>query len=131
MKRRFKITIEGESYEVEVEEITEAKPKAPTSTVKTPSVTPDAPPPADPSVTKPPPPKVAGEEVITSPMPGTVISIKVNVGDQVKVGDVLLILESMKIQNEIPAPREGRIKDIHVSEGQYVRRREPLIAIEG
>lgn len=131
MKRKFKITIEGESYEVEVEEIEEVKPKAPTSTAKAPPVTPEAPPaPKTPPapITKPPVPKVA-EEVVTSPMPGTVISIKVKVGDLVKAGDVLLILESMKIQNEIPAPREGRITEIHVSEGKYVRRREPLIAI--
>ncbi|MQY55312.1 MAG: biotin/lipoyl-binding protein [Dehalococcoidia bacterium] len=64
-------------------------------------------------------------------MPGTVIAIKVEVGELVKVGDVLIILESMKIQNEIPAPRDGRIKEIYVAEGKYVRRREPLIAIEG
>jgi biotin carboxyl carrier protein len=131
MKRKFKITLEGECYEVEVEEIKEAKPKAPASSVKTPSVTPEAPPPVTPPVAKPPPPKVAPEEVVISPMPGTVMSIKVKLGDPVNVGDVLLILESMKIQNEIPAPRDGRIKEICVTEGKYVRRREPLVAIEG
>ena len=64
-------------------------------------------------------------------MPGTVISIEVEIGALVKAGDVLLILESMKIQNEIRAPRDGRIKEIYVAEGKYVRRRESLIAIEG
>jgi pyruvate carboxylase subunit B len=75
--------------------------------------------------------KIAAEGVVTAPMPGTVISIKVKVGDLVKAGDALLILESMKIQNEIPASRDGKIKEIHVSEGKSVKRMEPLITIEG
>ncbi|TET39896.1 MAG: biotin/lipoyl-binding protein [Dehalococcoidia bacterium] len=133
MKRKFRITIEGESYEVEVEEIEEAKARAPAPVAKTPLATPEAPlasPKTSPTPATKSPVRVA-EEVVTSPMPGTVISIKVKVGDLVKAGDVLLLLESMKIQNEIPAPREGKIKEIFVSEGQYVRRREPLVAIEG
>lgn len=135
MKRKFRITIEGESYEVEVEEIAEARPGASVSPTKVSPVTPDAAPApakvAPAPVAKPPPPKVAGEEVVTAPMPGTIISIKVKGGDVVKAGDVLLMLESMKIQNEIRAPREGKIKEVFISEGKYVRRREPLIAIEG
>jgi len=112
------------------EEIVAAEPEAPVVPAETPSVTPEAPPVTMPAATKP-VPRIAGEGVITSPMPGTVIAIKVEVGELVKVGDVLIILESMKIQNEIPAPRDGRIKEIYVAEGKYVRRREPLIAIEG
>lgn|GEM_PF-1569057 len=112
------------------EEIVAAEPEAPVVPAETPSVTPEAPPVTMPAATKP-VPRIAGEGVITSPMPGTVIAIKVEVGELVKVGDVLIILESMKIQNEIPAPRDGRIKEIYIAEGKYVRRREPLIAIEG
>jgi biotin carboxyl carrier protein len=63
-------------------------------------------------------------------MPGTVLSIEVEVGVQVKRGDVLLVVESMKIQNDISAPRDGRVKEIYVVEGAYVRRREPLLTIE-
>ena len=105
------------------EEIVAAEPEAPVVLAEAPPVT-------TPAATKP-VPRIAGEGVVTSPMPGTVIAIKVEVGELVKVGDVLIILESMKIQNEIPAPRDGRIKEIYVAEGKYVRRREPLIAIEG
>ena len=105
------------------EEIVAAEPEAPVVLAEAPPVT-------TPAAAKP-VPRIAGEGVITSPMPGTVIAIKVEVGELVKVGDVLIILESMKIQNEIPAPRDGRIKEIYVAEGKYVRRREPLIAIEG
>lgn len=112
------------------EEIVAAEPEAPVVPAETPSVTPEAPPVTMPAATQP-VPRIAGEGVITSPMPGTVIAIKVEVGELVKVGDVLIILESMKIQNEIPAPRDGRIKEIYIAEGKYVRRREPLIAIEG
>lgn len=113
------------------EEIVAAEPEAPVVPAETPSVTPEAHPHAIPPLTKPPRPQIAGEGVVTSPMPGTVIAIKVEVGDLVKAGDILIILESMKIQNEIRAPRDGRIKEIYVAEGKYVRRREPLIAIEG
>lgn len=105
------------------EEIVAAEPEAPVVPVEAPPVT-------TPVATKP-VPRITGEGVVTSPMPGTVIAIKVEVGELVKVGDVLIILESMKIQNEIPASRDGRIKEIYVAEGKYVRRREPLIAIEG
>ena len=115
----------------EEEEIAAAEPVAPTAPSQMPSVTPEAPAPSAPPVTKPPRTPLAGEGVITSPMPGTVISIEVEIGALVKAGDVLLILESMKIQNEIRAPRDGRIKEIYVAEGKYVRRRESLIAIEG
>ena len=135
MKRKFKITIEGESYEVEVEEIEETGTKVPPSPAKSPPITPEAPPAplraSSSSVTKPPPARVSAEEVITSPMPGTITAIRVKAGDEVKAGDVLLILESMKIENEILAPWDGKIREVFVAVGKYVRRREPLVAIEG
>jgi glutaconyl-CoA decarboxylase len=135
MKRRFRVTIEGESYEVEVEEIAETRPGASAFSAKASPIAREAiPVPAKTApapVAKPPSAKVAGEEVVSAPMPGTIVSIRIKSGDVVKVGDVLLILDSMKIQNEIRAPREGKIREVFVSEGKYVRRREPLIAIEG
>ena len=69
--------------------------------------------------------------VVRAPMPGTIISVNVKVGDSVKVGDVLFILESMKIKNEIKSPQDGKINEILVTEGQYVKRRETLVDIEG
>jgi biotin carboxyl carrier protein len=68
--------------------------------------------------------------MITAPIPGLIVSIKVKVGDLVKEGDVLLILEAMKMENEILAPEGGRIKKIHVKEKQSVKTRAPLITIE-
>jgi len=133
--RRFRVTIEGESYEVEVEEIKEARPGTSASSTKLSPVAREAPPvPAktEPApVAKPSPAEVAGGEVVSAPMPGTIVSIRVKGGDEVKAGDVLLILDSMKIQNEIRAPREGKIREVFVSEGKYVRRKEALLAIEG
>jgi biotin carboxyl carrier protein len=155
MKRKFRVTIEGESYEVEVEEMEameKAEVKEPTSVkekppakAEAPPVTPKAetppvpskaeappvPPKASPSPAVRPPTVQAGVEMVTSPMPGTIVSVNVKVGDSVKAGDILLVLESMKIQNEIPSPKDGKIKEVLVAEGKYVKRREPLVAIEG
>ncbi len=67
--------------------------------------------------------------VVRAPMPGTIVSVNVKVGDAVKSGDVLLILESMKIKNEITAPQDGTVSELFVAEGQYVKRREQLVDI--
>lgn len=136
MKRRFRVTIEGESYEVEIEELeemeemekTEVKDSnSPNEKPPASAVAPQFPPKASPAIR--PPTVRAGEEVVTSPMPGTIVSLNVRVGDSVKAGDILLVLESMKIQNEIPSPTDGKIKEILVPEGNYVKRRQPLIVI--
>lgn len=78
---------------------------------------------------EPSPTAVSAAKVVTCPMPGTILSINVGVGDAVKAGDVLLILESMKIQNEIKAPKDGKVKEIYVSENATVRRGERLLTI--
>lgn len=59
------------------------------------------------------------------------MSVNVKPGDTVKAGDILLILESMKIKNEITSPQDGTVAAVHVEEGKYVKRREPLVDIEG
>jgi biotin carboxyl carrier protein len=112
------------------EEVATAEPESPIATEVTPSVVEETIAHAPPPATKQTRPLIAGEGVVTSPMPGTLLSIEVEVGAQVKRGDVLLIVESMKIQNDISAPKDGRVKEIHVVEGAYVRRREPLLTIE-
>jgi biotin carboxyl carrier protein len=112
------------------EEAATAEPEAPIATPVTPTITPETAAQAPPPAAKLTRPLIAGEGVVTSPMPGTVLSIEVAVGAQVKHGDVLLVVESMKIQNDISAPKDGRVKEIYVVEGAYVRRREPLLKIE-
>jgi biotin carboxyl carrier protein len=112
------------------EEPATAEPQSPIATEVTPIATEEATAHPLPMATKQTRSLIAGEGDVTSPMPGTVLSIEVEVGVQVKRGDVLLIVESMKIQNDISSPRDGRVKDIYVVEGAYVRRREPLLTIE-
>jgi len=67
---------------------------------------------------------------IKSPMPGLVVDVKVEPGQDVAKGEVLLILESMKMQNEIKAPRAGRVSAVFVQAGQSVAQGEPLVQID-
>ncbi|MFN3622175.1 MAG: biotin/lipoyl-containing protein, partial [Nitrososphaerales archaeon] len=158
LKRRFKITIGGKTYEVEVEETTPAEPKAvpppyigppkiptePPKRIVTPRpLTPpprktEAPRPAaptpQPQQTQMQPPEAAAAavpgETIKAPLPGVVVSIKVKEGDQVKQGDTLLVLESMKMENSLAAPRSGVVKRILVQHRASVQHGDPLIVLE-
>lgn len=68
--------------------------------------------------------------VIKAAMPGTVMTIKVNAGDTVRVGDILLTLETMKMENSIKSNRAGKIKEIKVQPGKFVNVGDPLMVIE-
>jgi biotin carboxyl carrier protein len=72
----------------------------------------------------------SGEFVLRAPMPGLVVSIPVNVGDEIQKGDVLIILESMKMQNELKAPRDGVVARVEVGEGESVEQRQALVSLE-
>ena len=108
---------DGKTYVVEVEELGEGKPKSPstaTSTVSRPPATV-----ARPARTEAPTPIAkevpigpAGPGIVRAPLSGTVLSVKRSVGESVKAGDVLLILETMKMENEIYSPTSGIIKKI-------------------
>ena len=111
--RKFLINVNGNSYEVEVEELGgAAAPQAPVTAAQAPqpTATPAAPKAAAPS---------AGEKV-NSPMPGNILDIRVKEGDTVKEGDILMILEAMKMENEILAPCSGKVSSIAVSKGTSV-----------
>jgi biotin carboxyl carrier protein len=71
----------------------------------------------------------ASGEIIKSPMPGTILDIKVNQGSRVKKGDILLILEAMKMENEILAPHDGIIAQVFTSKGSSVSTNDLLISI--
>jgi biotin carboxyl carrier protein len=73
---------------------------------------------------------VSKEGMVHPPMPGRVISIKVKVGDSVKVGSPLMVLEAMKMQNEIASPREGKVVEIRTSEGSLVDVGDVLVLIQ-
>lgn len=70
------------------------------------------------------------KERVLAPILGTIVDVKVKVGDRVKVGEVLLILEAMKLENEILSPRNGVIKKIHASRGKTVNSGDLLVVIE-
>ena len=74
-------------------------------------------------------PAPSGEFYLKAPMPGLVISIPVEDGQTVSQGDVLVILESMKMQNELKSPREGRISRLRVKEGDNVERKQTLLSV--
>jgi len=118
--RKFRITINGRSYEVEVVELTESREQQP-KTSPTPTITKPTP-----TVKKPSP--TGG--TVTSPIPGKIVSVKVKVGDKVKRGECLVVIDSMKMENEIVAPRDGTVKDILVFKGMGVNTGDPLVVIE-
>ena len=72
----------------------------------------------------------AGEYILKAPMPGLVIQVPVEEGQEVKKGDVLLILESMKMQNELKSPRDGKVLRVQVAEGDSVEQRETVLVVE-
>ncbi len=131
--KKFNITVNGKSYEVDVEEIGGSSAPAPvrrqeSTPVAASSIAPaaQAAPKAAPA---PAPVVVSGGETINSPMPGTILDIKVNVGDAVSNGTVLVILEAMKMENEIMAPSTGKVLSINVTKGASVNSGDVLVVI--
>ena len=126
--KKFNITVNGTAYEVEVEEVRAGGAAAP---VAAPRAAAPAPAPAAPAAAPAAPAKAAGagEQSVDAPMPGKIIEVKVSVGQAVKAGDTLLILEAMKMQNEIAAPADGTVKAVNVSAGQSVKVRESLVIL--
>ena len=121
--RKFKINVNGNAYEVEVEEITNG------ITHSAPVSMPASKPTSNPNVTAPKKSAPSGAVVISAPMPGTILDIKVNEGDTVKKGDTLLILEAMKMENEITAPQDGTVALVQTSKGSSVNTGDALISL--
>ena len=128
MLRKFKITIDGKTYLVEMEEIggtPAAAAPTPAPAAETPAPAPAAPTPAPAT-----PAAASGEgEVVTAPMPGTVTKILVKSGDAVTENQPLMILEAMKMENEIVAPKAGTVGDIIATLNQSVNSGDGLISI--
>ncbi len=141
---KYKVTLKGKTYEVEVEKgeamiLDEYAAAAPApAAVPTPAAAPaapaptpaPAPAPAAPATPAPatPAPAASGT-VVTSPLPGNVLSINVNVGDAVKAGQLLVLIEAMKMENEIVAPTDGVVKQIVASKGAVVATGDTLLVI--
>lgn len=127
---KYVVTLNGKNYEVEVEEtdavitaVTDAAPAAPVAAAApaAPAAAPD--PAAAPAV-------AADGQKVLSPMPGTILSVNVSVGSAVKAGEVILILEAMKMENEIVAPCDGTVKQLAVQKGSTVAT-DALLAVVG
>ena len=106
--KKYRVNVNGTVYEVDVEDISGAAP------VAAPAAAPAAAPVAAP-VSAP-----AGGEQVTSPMPGNILAVNVAAGDTVRKGQVLMILEAMKIENEIMCPCDGKIVSVSVTKGATV-----------
>ncbi len=125
--RKFNITVNGNTYEVEVEEIEGgAQPTAaPAPAVQAaPAVKKAAPAPKKPAATG-----SAGAVKITSPMPGNILKVNVSVGQAVKKGDVVCVLEAMKMENDIPAAEDGTVASVNVQVGSTVNSGDVLVTL--
>ncbi|WP_288704298.1 biotin/lipoyl-containing protein [uncultured Ruminococcus sp.] len=125
--KRFSVTVNGKAYDVAVEEITGAAP-APVAAAPAPVAAAPAPAPAAASAPAAAPVAGAGEKV-QAPMPGTILDIKVAVGDTVSRGQTVVILEAMKMENDIVASCDGKITSILVSKGDTVNSDDVLVTI--
>ena len=126
--KRFQITVNGVSYVVDVEELAPGAAPAP---VFAPTPAPVAAPVSAPAPAPAPEPTElpAGDTQVCAPLPGTILSIAVAVGNTVKTGDLLCTVEAMKMENEIVAPCDGTISAIATRIGANVNAGEPLISI--
>lgn len=126
---KYKVTLNNRTYEVEVEagqamlvDEYEAYAPAPAAAPEPVAAAPAA---ASVSAT----PALAAGEVVKSPMPGNILKINVTVGQKVNEGDTLLVLEAMKMENEIAASKAGTVAQIIVSKGAVVETGAPLVVI--
>ena len=132
--RKFQIVVNGTSYIVDVEEIAAGAAPAPVAAAQAPvaAPAPAAAPAAAPAPKAAPAPAAAapaGAETVKAPMPGTIMDVKVQNGQSVKKGDVLVILEAMKMENEIMAPRDGVVASVNTSKGSSVNSGDVLLSL--
>ncbi|MBR4769370.1 MAG: acetyl-CoA carboxylase biotin carboxyl carrier protein subunit [Clostridia bacterium] len=121
--KNYRITVNGKTYDVTVEETGASAPAAPVAAAPAPAAK------AAPAAAPAAPAAPAGAEKVTSPMPGTVLAVKVAVGQSVKKGETVVLLEAMKMDNEIPAPRDGVVASISVNKGSSVQAGDLLISL--
>ena len=106
--KKFNITVNGNAYEVGIEEVKGAAAPAPKAA---------------------PAPAAAGDTTVSAPMPGKIVKLVASVGQTVNAGDVLLILEAMKMQNEITAPAAGTVKSFAVNAGDSVKPGQAMVIL--
>ena len=111
--KKYKVNVNGTSYEIEIELMSETEAASAPKQAPAPST------------------QATGEgEAVNAPMPGTILDVKVNVGDSVKKGQVLMILEAMKMENEIMAGVDGVVTSVGVAKGATVQTGDALCTIK-
>ena len=130
---KYKVTLNGRTYEVEVEAgkamlLAEYEAVVPSAPAAAPAAAPVAAPAAAPAAAAAPVVTGAGEAV-NAPMPGNILKVNVANGQAVKEGDVLVVLEAMKMENEIMAPKNGTVTQVLVQKGSTVDTGAPLVVI--
>ena len=113
--KKYRVTVNGTVYEIELEELIGTAP---------------APAAAAPAAPAPAAAAPEGGEQVTAPMPGTILSINVAAGDTVKRGQVLMILEAMKMENEIMCPCDGKVASVNTAKGGTVESGTLLCVIQ-
>ena len=117
--KRFNITVNGKAYDVDVEEVSGGSAPA---AAAAPAAAPAAPAPAA--------APAAEGTAVNAPMPGTILDVKASVGDTVTEGQVLMVLEAMKMENDIVAPKAGKVSAISVKKGDGVNSGDALAYIQ-
>lgn len=123
--KNYTITVNGTPYNVTVEEGTSSA--APVASAPAPA--PAAAPAPQAAPKAPPAPAAAGSVKVDAPMPGNILDVKVSNGAAVKAGQVLVILEAMKMENEIVAPQDGTVASINVNKGDTVEAGQTIITL--
>jgi biotin carboxyl carrier protein len=113
--KKYRVTVNGTVYEIELEELTGTAPVSAPAAAPAPAPVAAAP---------------AGGEQVTSPMPGNILAVNVAAGDTVKRGQVLMILEAMKMENEIMCPCDGKVVSVNTSKGATVESGTLLCVIQ-
>ena len=113
--KNLRVTVNGKAYDVQVEELSETSaPAAAPAPAAVPAAAPAVP---------------ADGETISCPMPGTILSVKVKAGDKLKTGEVMVVFEAMKMENEIKAPRDCTVISVNVSKDDVVETGTPVVTI--
>ena len=131
---RYKVTLNGRTYEVEVEAgkamlLDEYEAIAPAPVAAAPVAAPAAAAEAAPAAPAAPAAVTGAGEVVAAPMPGTILKVNVTAGQAVKAGDVLCVLEAMKMENDITAPKDGTITQVVTAKGASVSTGDALVVI--
>lgn len=133
----FKVNVDGQEYTVKVEELAEPSNKVPGAAISTANSKVYSPMPVNNQDSEKrkeepadkPRPVSGGGFSVKAPMPGSVLEVKVKEGDSVNEGDVLLVLEAMKMENELTAPQAGSVSEVLVKKGDTVNSGDPLITL--